>query len=295
MPTRPIPNEDLAHVLEHARPAFEALRDAKIFIAGGTGFFGRTLVESLLHANRTLSLGITATLLTRDAQSFAASAPHIAEDHAIKLLQGDLAECELPSMDFTHVLHAAADSAGKQALVSEVALAESIVAGTRNLLRQLRAQSVRLLYLSSGAVYGRSCSENFLDEDTPLLDAHATAANYDEAKVLAEELCLAASRNAGFDVVIARCFAFVGPYLPLDQHFALGNFIDDALQHRPIHIRGDGSPGEHGCTRRTLLSGYGRCLCKVARSVSTTWALTKRTAFVRRRRSPLTHCCPASR
>ena len=244
MSTKPLSPNDLAEVLEHARPAFESLRGARLFITGGTGFFGHWLLETLLFAHDQLSLNVNATVLTRDAAAFAGRSPHIAQHAAIHLLQGDICNFPFPSEEHTHVLHAATDSGGKQTARPAYDLAENILAGTQHVLRFARETGAkRLLYTSTGAVYGRSTTLKHTPETyTGGPDPLQIASSYDEAKRMAEHLCVAYAHGTSLQPVLARCFAFVGPHLPLDAHFAIGNFIGAALRGERIHIHGDGTP-----------------------------------------------------
>jgi dTDP-glucose 4,6-dehydratase len=238
MEPKPLPVDDLRAVFALAQDSFATLRGARIFVTGGTGFFGRWLLESLLHANHELGHGARATVLTRDAARFRAQSPWIAGDAAITLLEGDVRSFAFPAGPHSHIIHAATDSAGQQ---TESELTGDILAGTQRVLEFARQSAARrLLYVSTGAVYGRSTSlphtpETFVGP--PLLQG-----SYEAAKRAAEALCLDHGSTATLEVVLARCFAFVGPHLPLDKHFAIGNFVGAAMAGEPIHIRGDGSP-----------------------------------------------------
>ncbi len=244
MSARPLPNQDLDHVLAHTRDLFPALAGARLFLTGGTGFFGHWILESLLRANHDLKLHLQTTVLTRSIDRFRAKAPHLADDPAVTLLQGDIRTFPFPAEPHTHVIHAATDSGSQGIDRPAYQLAESILEGTRHTLRfALATGASRLLFTSTGAVYGRSAPipaipETYVGAPDPLL----LQSSYDEAKRMAEHLCVAYSHGSALQCVITRPFAFVGPHLPLDAHFAIGNFIGSAIAGTPIHIRGDGTP-----------------------------------------------------
>src|SRR2546423_10281639 len=103
-----LPSADLEHVLACAEPEFRALRGARMFITGGTGFFGTWLLESLAAANARLQLGIGATVLSRDPDAFRTRHPHLATVPGFDWCRGDVRDFRIPTDVFSHVVHAAA-------------------------------------------------------------------------------------------------------------------------------------------------------------------------------------------
>ncbi len=232
---------DLDFILERTRPLWEDLRGNRLFLTGGTGFFGCWLLESFTWANERLDLGARATVLTRDPVRFREKAPHLVADPSVELLHGDVRTFAFPEGEFTHVLHAATDSA---VVPSAGEVVSTIVRGTERCLAfAQKAHSRALLLTSSGAVYGKQPSElthvaeDYVGAPDPL---HPSSA-YGEAKRFAELQCTLASQTGQFEAKIARCFAFVGPYMNLDVHFAIGNFLRDQMSGGPIVVKGDGT------------------------------------------------------
>ena len=216
----------------------------RILLTGGTGFFGKALLKHQLLASQQEAKEIS--IFSRDPEKFLAAHPEFSGHPSISFLKGDIQQRNsLPwGQTYTHVLHAATDSTIGPSL-TPLQRYDQIVDGTRNILDLAIATGTqRLLLTSSGAIYGPQPADlHAIPEDwpgSPPLAEPTTA--YGQAKRAAEHLCALYAKQHGLETVVARCFAFVGPDLPLDVHFAIGNFIRDALKDDAITVAGDGTP-----------------------------------------------------
>jgi len=221
----------------------------KLLLTGGTGFFGRALLRSHLTCQQEDRIEIM--VLSRDPLRFQEAFPEIPLCHDLTFHEADIQDrASLPwGESFTHVLHAATDAALSERLMPFQRF-QQILDGTTNILDLAVATGAkRFLFTSSGGIYGAQPSDlEAFPEDWPggpSLSDPATA--YSQAKRAAEHLCALYREAHGLETLIARCFAFVGPDLPLNAHYAIGNFIRDALNFEAITVCGDGTP------RRTYL------------------------------------------
>jgi nucleoside-diphosphate-sugar epimerase len=240
-----LPQQDLDHITRSVGPLWEDFRDQSIFLTGGTGFVGKWLLESLLWAADTLDLGLRVVVLTRHPARLRTDAPHLADHPATTLFTGNAVDFPFPEGRFPFIVHAAAE--GTMAADAEHPLSsfDADVDGFRRVLEFARQHGVRrFLFTSSGAVYGKQPVEmtHIPEEYAGAPSTMDAKSAYGQAKRTAEFMGTMYGRVYGFDAMIARLFAFVGPHLPLEGQYAAGNFIRDALRGGPVRITGDGTP-----------------------------------------------------
>lgn len=230
----PLPPEDLEHIFHHAGGCWSRLEGKRVLFTGASGFFGSWMLESFLHAGTKSDLPFRAIAVTRNARRFSEYLPHLASDPRVEVLESDAATMPVPEGPVDYVVHSLFAPAPLEEMEAHYELA------TRKLLEIAALKNAAgCLLCSTGAVYKPSDSP--IPESWPRFDARDPLC-YPRIRAQVEDQWEAGFARLGLPVMTARGFAFVGPRLPLDGQFAVGNFLRDILAGRPVTIQGDGSP-----------------------------------------------------
>ena len=232
-------------VIDRNPDLWRAFDHKPLFLTGGTGFFGRWLLECLVRAHQRLDLHLDVTVVSRNPAGFLAKAPNIAKASFIRFVAGDIQTFPFPEPRFAYVIHGAATSA-RATFDGEDPLAkfDMAVNGVRRVLDfAVQCRPERMLVLGSGSVYGGltqdigAVAETYLGAPSTL----DTGAGLGHGKRAAEFITAHYADTHNLSISIARCFSFVGACLPLDIHYAIGNFIRNALFEDCLTVQGDGS------------------------------------------------------
>lgn len=233
---------DVAQAIIRSGADFSSLSGKRVLVTGGTGFFGVWMLTALSQITENLKGDLEIAVITRDSKIFLGHNPQFELTRNLRFFEGDIRSIDLAGERFSHLIHMATTSANetfsKELQINKIDL---LYAGTRNLLEQLGDDLEVVLFTSSGVVYGAPATDSTFHE------THLTRPDNLQAdsalaygKLLAEYLVSYFSAEFGYKYNIARCFSFLGQGLPLDVHYAAGNFIADAMNSKPIRVLGSG-------------------------------------------------------
>ena len=229
-------SRDLRELMDNTpSQVWDAFAGQRIFLTGGTGFVGKWLLHSLLYANACAELDVHITVLSRDPDGFEARHPTFAASPFLSFHRGDIIDFHFPQGRFDGVVHAALSVTPPGA--DDGDLIRSAQAGASRACQFAAATGARrFLHISSGAVYGHQPGHAGIAESSPW-DEVAAANTYTQAKRAAERVM---QQPWPFEVVIARLFGFVGPYLDAASGTAAAEFTKVAAQGQDIVVQGSG-------------------------------------------------------
>lgn len=227
-------------IVDDGEALLSELRGRTVLVTGASGFVGTWVSALLLRlAERGVPLRLLA--LARRPERLRERLEGYLDLSPLEAVVCDLTDPSAPLPRADLIVHAAGDvSLGGDRASLEAILVRSV---DRVASRGAATGSERMVFVSSGAVYGPQPADcPGIEESFPGAPDSCGSDFYGNAKRWAETVALTRTAATPTEVVVARAFAFSGPFLPLGGRFALGQFVGDGLAGGPIRVRGTGEP-----------------------------------------------------
>ena len=144
-------------------------------------------------------------------------------------------------VDFHYIIHAASNASPNFFQQSPVEVMKSNLTGLCNMVEYgMKHQLQRMVYVSSGEVYGEGDGSIFTEQSSGYIDMLSPRACYPSSKRAAETLCASYCQEYGVEIVIARPCHTYGPYFTENDNRVYAQFIRNALKGEDIVMKSKG-------------------------------------------------------
>lgn len=244
MTGRSMLTENAQTAAECVGPLWERLHGMHLVITGASGFVGRWMSAVLEAAIDRYGLDVTYTCVASPSSVTTArpTSPSLRWLHHDLAGAAPLRGADLGSSRAVDcIIHLAGIVPGTPRAAEQRSTASVSTNGTPHVLGLAEEVGCRAVLLaSSGAVYGdRTATPRPIGEhESGVVDPDSPHAAYAAGKLTMESMGREWASRTGMQIVSARMFTFTGPLLPFDSSYAIAQFIDDALNGRPVHVSG---------------------------------------------------------
>lgn len=221
----------------------------KVLIAGGGGFIGSHLADSLLED------GHNVTVVDNFCSGQRSNLDNAQNHDSFTLIEQDILEPMDFHKSFDHVLHLASRASPPDYQDHPIHTMRTNSEGTLQLVHLADEMNASFLYASTSEVYGdpenHPQDESYNGNVNPI----GPRACYDEAKRYGEALITSYARENNLDWNMIRIFNTYGPRLREDDGRVISNFVSQALNDEPLTVYGDGSQTRSFCYIDDLIRG----------------------------------------
>ncbi len=225
--------QDMELIAQNPQIPWEELKNKQVFVTGATGLIGCAVVKALLHRG-----DIPVTALVRSAEKAKAMFP----EGGVTFVTGSVESLPQISTPVDYIIHCACPTDSSFFVEHPADTAETILAGTKNILNLALQHSAGVVFLSSMEVYGKIEQELDLTEDIlGEIDLMSPRSCYPMAKRMAENLCCCYAAQYGVRVMICRLSQTFGPGVKAEDKRVFAYMARCALAGEDIKLATSGS------------------------------------------------------
>ena len=221
--------------------SWEKLENKSVLITGATGLICSFLIDVLMFRNKHFESNIAVYSLSRNSVYAKERFSAYWEHPLFNYIQQDISEEIQLEEKIDFIIHGASNAHPASYVADPVGTIKSNLWGVDNLLQYyIKAKSQRILYISSGEVYGEGTGEDFIESYSGYIDPLNSRSCYPSSKRTAETLCRSYLDQHNVDIVIARPCHIYGATMTNSDNRAFAQFLRNVLEGKDVVLKSKG-------------------------------------------------------